>query len=186
MRPTGLESIRAIQAALADIIAPELTSAFAQDAAGTLQMLLESLAGDWDTAAEDLRCDNEALSVLLAASRDALDSALPGNKSLASTVTDIENRLREIQDDSLTLSSLASRNHALRALLERILVAFEDLTGQSEYEKIDGMRQDIYAHLRKVATRGWSFWDISSFRERMVAVRSAAVEDDAREGAKVE
>jgi len=180
MRPTGLESIRAIQAALADIIVPELTSAFAQDAAGAVQMLLESLAGDWDTAAEDLRRDNEALSVLLASSRDALDRALPGNKSLASTVTDIENRLREIQDDSLTLSSLASRNHALGALLERILVAFDDLTGQSGYEKVDGLRRDIYVHLRQVATRGWSFWDVSSFRERMIAVRSAAAEDDAR------
>lgn len=186
MRPTGLETIRAVQAALAEIIAPELSSAFAQDAAATLQMLLESLAGDWDTAAEDLRRDNEALVALLSASRDALKGALPGNKTLASIVSDIENRPQEIQDDSLTISSLAARNDALMGLLERILVAFEDLTGQSGYERVDGMRRDIYAHLRHVATRGWSFWDVSSFRERMVAVRSAAARDDARGTAKVE
>ena len=52
MRPNGVESIRAVQSALAEVIAPELTSPFAQDAAQTLQMLLESLAADWDSAAD--------------------------------------------------------------------------------------------------------------------------------------
>ena len=186
MRPTGLESIRAVQAALAEIIAPELSSAFVQDTAGTLQMLLESLAGDWDTAAEDLRRDNEKLVVLLSASRDALKNVPGRNETLVPIVSDIEDRLREIQDDSLTISSLAVRNDALMGILERILVAFEDLTGQSGYGKVDGVRREIYAHLRQVATRGWSFWDVSSFRELMAAVRSAAAEDDARGGAKVE
>jgi hypothetical protein len=79
MRPNGLESLRAVQAALAEVIAPELSSAFAQDAAQTVQMLLESLASEWDTAAEQLSLDNETLERLLSASRDAMVSIPPGN-----------------------------------------------------------------------------------------------------------
>ena len=83
MRPTGPESVRAIQAALAEVIVPELASAFAQDAAGTVQMLLESIAGEWDTAAEDLRNDNEALRALLSTSRDAIKQAAASNENLS-------------------------------------------------------------------------------------------------------
>jgi len=186
MRPTGLESIRAIQAALAEVIVPELTSAFAQDAAGTVQMLLESIASDWDTAAEDLRADNETLEALLSASRDAIENAASRNENLSLIVTEIESRLREKQEGTLTLTTLASRNDILKATLERILVAFEDLTGEGGFEEVDAVRGRIFAHLRDVATRGWSFWDVSSFRGRMAAVRSGAVVDDARTAREVE
>ena len=46
MRPNGLESIRAIQSALAEAIAPELTTPFAQDAAQSAADVLESLAAN--------------------------------------------------------------------------------------------------------------------------------------------
>ena len=172
MRPTGLEAIRAIQAAFAEIIVPELTSPFAQDTAGTMQMLLESIAGEWDTVAEDLRDDNEALRGLLSASRDAIKDGAGSNENLASIVSEIESRLHEKEDGSLTLTSLASRNDGLRATLERILVACEDLSGEAGFEENEAVRRKIFAHLRDVATRGWSFWDVSSFRGRMAAVRS--------------
>ena len=171
MRPTGLESVRAIQAAFAEIIVPDLTSLFAQDAAGTMQMLLESIAGEWDTAVEDLRNDNEALCGLLSASRDAIKGVAGSNENLASIVSEIESRLRDKEDSSLRLTDLASRNENLRATLERILVAFEDLTGEAGFDEIETVRRRIFAHLRNVATRGWSFWDVSSFRGRMAAVR---------------
>jgi hypothetical protein len=172
VRPTGLESIRAIQAAFAEIIVPELTSPFAQDAAGTMQMLLESMAGEWDLAAEDFRNDNEALCALLSASRDVIKQGAGSNESLASIVSEIDRRLLEKDDGSLTLTNLASCNDSLRATLERILVAFEDLSGEAGFEEVGAVRRRIFAHLRDVATRGWSFWDVSSFRGRMAAVRS--------------
>jgi hypothetical protein len=34
------------------------------------------------------------------------------------------------------------------------------------------MRSDAYRHLREVAGRGWSFWDVSHFRERMARLRA--------------
>ena len=135
-------------------------------------MLLESIAGEWDTAAEDLRNDNEALCGLLSASRDAIKDEAGSNENLASIVSEIESRLHEKADGSLTLTNLASRNDGLRATLERILVAFEDLTGEAGVDEVDAVRRKIFAHLRNVATRGWSFWDVSSFRGRMAAVRS--------------
>lgn len=186
MRPSGIESIRAVQAALAEVLVPELTSAFAQDAAGTVQMLLESIAGEWDTAAEDLLADNETVEALLSVSRDAIKKAAGRNERLSLIVTEIESRLREKQEGAFTLITLSSRNDILRGALERAVVAFEDLTGEAGYEEVDAVRGRIFAHLREVATRGWSFWDVSSFRGRMAAVRSGAAEDDARTAREVE
>ena len=173
MRPDDLESIRAVQSALAELIAPELTSPFAQDAAQTLQMLLESLAATWDSAADELRRDNETLAGLLMSSREAIKSASGGNESFVAVVSEIEQRLSEDVVDSIAISALSSRNDALRGTLEQILMAFEDVTGEPAFAAITSVRGEIYGHLRDVATRGWSFWDVSSFRGRMTAIRAA-------------
>src|SRR5947208_10487855 len=75
MRPNAIESLRAAQAALGEVIAPGLTSAFAVDSAQTVQMLLESLASEWDTAAESLSRDSDTLRSLLSAAGEALTNA---------------------------------------------------------------------------------------------------------------
>lgn len=178
MRPSGLESIRAIQAALAEVIAPRLTSAFALDSAQTLQMLLESLAGEWDSAAEQLRRDNETLTGILANCRSVLAGMQTHNESLAAIVTDIEQRLAEEADDSIAISRLTLRNNSLRTSLERALVALEGLSGEPGMDEVDAMRRSIYTHLREVASRGWSFWDVSSFRGRMIELAAAAAAGD--------
>jgi hypothetical protein len=177
VRPTGIESIRAIQSALADVIAPELTSPFAQDAAQTLQMLLESLAAEWDSAADQLRRDNETLTELLRSSREAIKSASDGNESFSAAVSEIEQRLSEDVADSIAIPALSFRNDALRGTLEQTLMAFEDVMGESASAAITSVRGDIYGHLREVASRGWSFWDVSSFRGRMTAIRAGAKDD---------
>jgi hypothetical protein len=179
MRPNATESLRAVQAALAEVIAPELTSAFALDASQTVQMLVESLAAECDTAAETLNGDNETLRSLLSGALEALQT-LPGrNERVAPIVTEIEKHLREDRPTSLVLSDLSSRNGSLRATLETVVVAFEEITGSPESQEIDAVRTRIYEHLKDVAARGWSFWDVSSFREKMAAVRMAVVGGDA-------
>jgi hypothetical protein len=40
------------------------------------------------------------------------------------------------------------------------------------------VRREIYTHLRDVSLRGWSFWDVSSFRGRIAEARAATVRDD--------
>jgi len=178
MRPDGLESIRAVQSALAELIAPELSSPFAQDAAQTLQMLLESLAAVWDSAADELRRDNQSLAGLLMSSREAIKSASDSNESFASAVSEIEQRLSEDVGDSIAIAALSSRNDALRRTLEHTLMAFEDLTGEPPSAEITSVRGDIYGHLRDVATRGWSFWDVSSFRRRMTGIHQTTTSRD--------
>ena len=182
MRPNGIESIRAIQSALAEVIAPELTLPFAQDTAQTLQMLLESLANEWDTTAQRLRRDNHILAGLLAESRNAINGAVYGNESFVALVSEIEQRLSEDRADSIEIAALSSRNDALLRTLEQTLMAFEDMTGEQASEGITSARGAIYGHLRDVATRGWSFWDVSSFRGRMTAIRAAPREMTRRTG----
>jgi hypothetical protein len=177
VRPSGIESIRAIQSALADVLAPELTSPFAQDAVQTLQMLLESLAADGESAADQLRRDNETLAELLRSSREAIKYASDGNESFAAAVSEIEQRLSEDVIGSIAISALSFRNNALRGTLEQTLMAFEDITGEQTSAGITSVRGDIYGHLRDVASRGWSFWDVSSFRGKMTEIRAAARDD---------
>ncbi len=171
MRPTLVESFRGIQIALAEAIVPELSSIFAQDVAQTIQMLLESLTSEVDTAAENLHSDNEAIAGLLSRAIDAI-AALPWrNDQLTALVIEIETALAGRNDDSLAISALTVQNDRLRSALERTLVVFEDMVDPPEIGPLAPVRTAIYAHLREVAVRGWSFWDISSFRERMAQVR---------------
>jgi hypothetical protein len=180
VRPTSIESLRAAQAALAEVIAPELTSAFTLDTSQTLQMLLESLAAEWDTAAETLSSDNETLCSLLSAAAEALRSVSGRNERVAAIVPEIENHLRDDGRTSFVLSDLTSRNDSLRATLETVIVGFEEMTGTPGCQDIDSVRIRMYRHLRNAATRGWSFWDVSSFRGRMGAARESGAGDDAR------
>ncbi len=132
-------------------------------------MLLESLAGAWDSAAEDLRRDNVAITSLLASALDALDN-LPKSSGLGS---EIRATLAAPPDERILLSVLTLRSQTLRAALERLIVSLEDSDASQLSEPLAQLRRDIYQHLRSVAARGWSFWDVSSFRERMAAVRAA-------------
>jgi hypothetical protein len=178
VRPTGLESLRAIQAALAEEIAPELQSLFAQDAAQVLQMLTESLAAEWDTAVETMARDNEATAAILGQARDVITSAPGGNETLAGLVSDIDGVLSgRAGAESLALSSLAARNNSLRAVLERLIVALEDLSGEPGAAHLAPVRAAVYRQLREESVRGWSFFDVLSFRERIAAARREILND---------
>ena len=169
MKPATVESLRGIQAAMTEAIVPELSSAFAQDTAQTIQMLIESLAGEIDTAAEDLHADNRELRQIMSQARETLAGR---NEDAASLVHQIDEVLvrSETEEESLRLSSLTARNDQLRAVLEKVLMYLEDTAGQTD--SLQPLRQAAYAHLRRVAVRGWSFWDLMSFRERMARARA--------------
>jgi len=169
MRPTAAESIRAIQAAIADQILPELTTPFAQEAASASNMLLESLAAEIDTAAQDLRDDNEALRAVLTHARDTLGQS---NENAQRIVNLIDGVLDQAGDGSITVSGLATQNDRLRAVLEQLLELIEDTNGEPGRESLAPVREEAYRHLRIVAVRGWSFFDVSGFRERIVKARA--------------
>jgi len=164
--------MKGLQATLAEVIAPELTSMFAQSVAQVSQMLIESIAAELDAAVEDLCSDNRELADVLAACRDGIAAALTRNEPLASLVPEIETLLAEPGDASLAVSRLASRNGRLQEMLERTLMAIEDVAGTPELEALTSPRAAAYRHLRRVAARGWSFWDLGSFRERIAEFRA--------------
>jgi len=166
MRPTSVEALRGLQGVLASDIGREVQSLFGQDALQTSQMLLEMLANELDGAADNLFRDNETLAALLARGAAAvhpLDAALAEETQAA---------LAEETDTSLTLSALSARNSRLRGLLERLLVVCEDAAAGGKHAALMAVRADAYRHLRDVAARGWSFWDMLSFRERMAQLRA--------------
>jgi hypothetical protein len=172
VKPVGIASLRGIQAALADILVPELSSAYAQDAVQTLTMLLESLAADWDTAVEDLVCANATARELLSQAVSLFAAESEGNEPAAALVKECEDAIAVDPAASLRISELTAEGERLRAALEKVLVALEDIAAGLADAPAMGLRRSIYAHLRTEAGAGWSFWDVASFRERMATLKS--------------
>jgi hypothetical protein len=167
VRPNAIEVLRGLQGALMADIGPEVQSLFGQDMLQTVQMLLETVTNELDGAVDSLVRDNQTLCELVARGADAVRTLDGG---LAEEIT---SALDEPTDTSLTITALAARNQRLRGLLERLLVVCEDAVGTATVNKaLMAARSDAYRHLREVATRGWSFWDVFSFRERMAQYRA--------------
>jgi hypothetical protein len=171
MRPGSLESLRGLQTAIAEAVLPQLTTPFAQDTAGTLGMLIESLASEWDGLAEELHDDNLRMAGLLARAAPELRASAEGNESLRALVNFIEEPDSH-SSESRRISVLTAENDRLRGKLERLIVALEDVEPDPRYAPLMGLRGDVYRHLRRVAAGGWSFWDVASFRERMASLRA--------------
>lgn len=167
MNPDALESLRGLQGALIADIGPEVASLFGQDTLRTAQMLVESVVNEMDGTADDLIRDNQALAEILARGATAvreIDGQLAQETAAA---------LAEPADPSLRIGALSARNRRLRGLLERLLIAGEENVGsEAGSEELMAVRSDAYHHLRQVAARGWSFWDVLSFRERMARLRA--------------
>jgi hypothetical protein len=174
MRPTIAESLRAIQGAIAEQLTPELSSLFAMEAATAASMLAESLLAEWDTLAEDLRADNARLREILAAARDVLRS----NEAAGSLVGKIDGVLARAGDERLAISSLSSENDQLSDALADLLELIEDTQGEPGTESLAPVRAQAYRHLRGVALRGWSYFDISGFRERIIKARAEFASDN--------
>ncbi|TMB86558.1 MAG: hypothetical protein E6J45_13700 [Chloroflexi bacterium] len=175
MRPNPDEVLAGIQAALAETLVPELTTAYAQEVAGTVQMLLQSLAAEWDTAADDLRRDNQRLRDLLGQGATVLSQSDAGNENIASLVKDIESALARPPSEDLRVSALRAENEELRRFVERMAVLIEDLLADGPSKagaEVSELRAAVYGHLRDVAARGWSFWDLAGFREYMSRLRA--------------
>jgi chaperonin cofactor prefoldin len=145
MRPTAAESLRGMQASLFEVIGPEVKSPFAQHTLQTMFMLLQSVAAELD-GAESAASDAQRIDELLENVARAVGSqAVP---ELATIAGDLP----------------AADDDARWGLLERAIVGLEASAGRQS-EELEACRQEIYAFLREVAGRGWSFWDMLSFRQ---------------------
>jgi hypothetical protein len=169
MRPNPTESLRGMQQALAADIGVEVQSPFGQDALQMATTLLESTIAELDGMVDSLVRDNETIAGLLERATGAIETT---EMALAE---DIRAALARPGEESLRVDPLSARNRALGALLERLLVVLEDgFAAGGLAEELGAIRGDAYRHLREVAARGWSFWDMLSFRERMARLRADA------------
>ena len=94
------------------------------------------------------------------------------NDTAESLVIEIDGVMGEAGDGSLAVSSLTRTNNRLREVLEALLCFVEDVNGRPGYEAMDAVRRPAYRHLREVSLRGWSFFDVSGFRERIPKARA--------------
>lgn len=147
-----MEALRGLQRAQAMPPPPEVGQAFVEDTLRAAQMLMESVIGELEAGGR-ASGDAAALRRVLAAGAEAvrhLDEALA--------------------DD---IAGAPADDDRLGGLLERLLIACEDATASGEAgPALSAVRAEAYAHLREVAARGWSLWDMLSFRERMARLRS--------------
>jgi hypothetical protein len=173
VRPTVAESLRAIQGAIAEQLVPEISSLFAIEASTAISMLCESLAAEADTLAEDLLADNTRLRAVLSSARDALQR----NGIGATLVSQIDGVLHEDGDRRIAISVLSEDNDRLSESLAQLL----ELIEERDDESLARVRSAAYHHLRRVAVRGWSYFDVSGFRQRIMEARAELARDDPAE-----
>ena len=174
MRPNPTESLRAIQSAVAEQLVPEISSLFAIEATTAITMLCESLAAEADTLAEDLLADNARLREILSSARDTLQR----NGIAATLVSQIDGVLHEGGDRRIAISVLSEENDRLSESLAQLLEFIEEKGDES----LAQVRRAAYLHLRRIAVRGWSYFDVSGFRQRIVEARAEMLRNDPAEG----
>ncbi len=172
MRPGSIESLRAIQGAIADALTPEIKSLYAQEAAQAVTMMVESLAAELDTAVADLTRDNDTLRRLLNHAAGVLRPAGESNAAAATVVNEIEETLAGPAAAELTITATTQENDRLRSALASLLEYVEDQQGEPDGERLAAVRNEAYRYLRVLALSGWSFFDVSGFRERIVQARA--------------
>jgi hypothetical protein len=174
LRPTAAESLKAIQGTVAEHLAPEISSLFAMEASTAITMLCESLAAEADTLVEDLVADNARLREVLWSAHEVLAR----NGNAATLVSNIDGVLQEDGGRRLAVSVLSEVNDRLSEALAQLLEFIEE----SGDESLAEIRRAAYSHLRRVAVRGWSYFDVSGFRQRIVVARAEVLRNDPAEG----
>ncbi|MEX2237091.1 MAG: hypothetical protein WEB00_06125 [Dehalococcoidia bacterium] len=151
-----------MEAALLEVIAPEMQSSYAQHTLETMVMTVESVVQELESSAANLPADIQTMLELLEQLAVALQSGPPANDTLAAAA---------LGDGVLPGGSANEIHTALLARLEAAIVELEKL-GDNRGEALETVRADIYLHLRDVTSRGWSFWDMLSFRASLASSRA--------------
>lgn len=139
MRPNSEELLRGVQSSLITYVLPELQTEYAKTELMLAHVLLGIVAGEWDSAAQQLIDDNAALRELAHRGSDVLGTPLAGElRSLAAE-----------SDHSLRLSELSLANDRLRDAIGRLGVALQDADSPSQGD----LRAAIIERLRLEAER---------------------------------
>ncbi len=172
MRPNDLELLRLIEGTMLEL-GQEVPSAYSKAQAQFCFMLLEDLANRWNEAAHHLFHDIRELEEILGQARDLLKRLPQDDPQVSSLLQTLEVALQGGVGEDLRLSALEERHRRLLGALERLLCLCEDKVNEPAYEALMPVRSRAYQHLRREAARGWTFWDILSFRNYIMKVKQS-------------
>ena len=151
MRPTAVEVIRGIQAALAGHVLPEVSSRYAQAQVMYSIMLLEMLSKEWEEGAHLLTQDSQGLRRLLARGAQLIDGIGAKDAALDSLVADLKAAAGGRASPSLRMSDLREENERLHALLTHLGEACDRARDDERLSVLVPLWDDIIAHLREEA-----------------------------------
>ncbi len=146
MRPNTPELVRGLSANLLTELLPRLDSAWAQAQLRSVVGVLESIAAEWDGAADQLVCENADLQRLCAEA--AAVAVQPGAETnLAAIAPALQASAALPPTIDLRLSTLAPRN---AALWEALIPVIQLLAGPCETAPwAAGLKQSVAPVLRR-------------------------------------
>ena len=153
VRPTAVEVIRGIQAALASHVLPELASRYAQAQVMYSIMLLEMLSKEWEEGAHLLSEDNRAMRRLFARGAELVEALPVRDGALAALAADLRSAAGGPSAPSLRTSDLRGENERLRSLLTRLGEACDRAREDDRLSTLVPLWDEIMAHLREEAGR---------------------------------
>jgi hypothetical protein len=154
MRPTPVEVIRGLQAALATIVLPEVGSRYAQAQILYTVMILDMLIREWEEGAQLYVDDNRGIRDLLNRGSDILRRL--GQETGDSELLSLANGLRidgAGDETSYRMADLMAESNRLREQLIKLGEVCDRARSEPRLAPLLPLWQDICAHLRSIAAR---------------------------------
>ncbi len=154
MRPTPVEVIRGLQAALATIVLPEVSSRYAQAQILYTVMILDMLSREWEEGAQIFVDDIQGMHDLLNRGADVLQRLAEetGDGELASLADTVRADGTD-REGSYRMADLLAESNRLRDRLLSLGELCDRARSEPKLAPLLPLWQDICAHLGSIAGR---------------------------------
>lgn len=143
MRPTVEEQLRGMRRILDEVVAPQVSDAYAREQLGHVTTALDGLAARWDTVVPALRNENAALAELL---RRLLPDVAPLEVASAVRARMADLAAADLPDDELHFAPHHEHNQALRGCVAQLIAA---LDAAGDDARVEPVRAAIHDTLRR-------------------------------------
>lgn len=152
MRPTPIEVIRGLQAALATIVLPEVSSRYAQAQILYTVMILDMLSKEWEEGAQVFIDDIQGMRDLLDRGADVLQRLAEetGDGEFAALADTVR---AGSGDGSYRMADLLAESNRLRDRLVSLGELCDRALSEPKLAPLLPLWQDICAHLGSIAGR---------------------------------
>jgi hypothetical protein len=154
MRPTPVEVIRGLQAALATIVLPEVTSRWAQAQVVYTVMILDMLTHEWEESAQLFVDDIQGMRELLDRGSSLLKRL--GEETGDGDLASLARSLRSDGaggDSSYRMADLMAESNRLREQLITLGELCDRARSEPKLAPLLPLWNDIWAHLGSIAAR---------------------------------